>query len=206
MRLRVNPNRMELIKLRRRIVIARRGHKLLQDKLEQLMPKFLLYIKQAKELSVKNKERFALIMPFLVMAKAKMPQESFLRALDLVKSSIEFQTTEFKIMNVTAPNIQITKNEVEIKYNFQETTAELDMAVIRLNELMPDLIKFGQLLKICQMLAEEIERTRRRVNALKYLLIPSIIETIDYIEAKLSEFERENIVRLMVVKDIVRGH
>ena len=206
MRLRVNPNRMELIRLRRRLVLARRGHKLLEDKLEQLMPRFLFFIKEAKELSLKIKHKLSEIIPLFIISQAKISPESFLKALDLVKTDLDLEFKEQKIMNVRVPQIQINKISCSLNYSFQETTAELDVAILRLKDLLAGLISFSQLFRICQVLSYEIERTRRRVNALEYLLIPSISETISFIEDKLSEFERGNLVRLMRVKEIVRSH
>ncbi len=206
MRLRVNPNRMELIRLRRRLILAQRGHKLLEDKLEQLMPRFLIFIKEIKELHSKVRYALSQIIPLFIISQAKMPGETFLKTLDLVDAELDLEFKEQKVMNVWVPEVKINKILVTLNYSFQETTAELDAAILKLKELMPDLIKFSQLFKICQVLSYEIERTRRRVNALEYLLIPSIIETVGFIEDKLSEFERGNLVRLMRVKEIVRSH
>lgn len=206
MKLRVNPNRMELIRLRRRLILAARGHKLLEDKLEQLMPKFLFFIKETKELNLKIKQGLAKVIPLFIISQAKISRDSFLRALDLIRPELELEFKETKIMNVRVPEIKVKKLSVILNYNLQETTAELDVAVLKMKGLIEDLIRFSQLFKICQVLSFEIERTRRRVNALQYLLIPSIIETIGFIDDRLSEFERSNLVRLMRVKEIIRSH
>lgn len=205
MRLRVNPNRMELIRLRRRLLLAQRGHKLLEDKLEQLMPKFLTFIKEAKELHLKIKYKLSQIIPLFIISQAKVSQE-ITKVPDLVKADLDLEFKESKIMNVKVAEVKINKFSISLNYSLQETSAELDVAVFRLKELMQDLIRFSQLFKICQILSYEIERTRRRVNALEYLLIPSIIETVGFIDDKLNEFERSNLVRLMRVKEIIRGH
>lgn len=197
---------MELIRLRRRLLLAQRGHKLLEDKLEQLMPKFLVYIKEAKELNLKIKQQLMQIIPLFIISQAKISQESFLRALDLVGVEMDLEFTVGKIMNVKVPAVKINKIAVSLNYSLQETSAELDVAILKLKDLIQDLVRFSQLFRICQVLSYEIERTRRRVNALEYLLIPSIIETIGFIDDKLSEFERANLVRLMRVKEIVRAH
>lgn len=206
MRLRVNPNRMELIRLRRRLILAQRGHKLLEDKLEQMMPKFLSYIKETKELNLKIKQTLSQTIPLFIISESKISQEAFLRALDLVKTDIDLEFKEQKIMNVRVPEVKINKIAVSLNYSLQETPGELDVAILRLKDLLSDLVRFSQLFRVCQMLSYEIERTRRRVNALEYLLIPSIIETTNFIEDKLTEFERGNLVRLMRVKEIVRSH
>ncbi len=197
---------MELIRLRRRLILAQRGHKLLEDKLEQLMPRFLIFIKEAKEINLKIRQALSQIIPLFIVSQAKMSQETFLKALDLINTEWDLEFKEQKMMNVRVPEVKINKIAVTLNYSFQETTAELDAAILKLKELMPDLIRFSQLFRICQVLSYEIERTRRRVNALEYLLIPSIIETIGFIEDKLSEFERGNLVRLMRVKEVVRSH
>ena len=197
---------MELIRLRRRLILAQRGHKLLEDKLEQMMPRFLSYIKETKELNLKIKQKLQEIIPLFIFSQGKISREAFLRALDLVKTGLDLEFKEQKIMNVKAPDVKITKIAVNLNYSLQETSAELDVAILRLKDLMPGLIRFSQLFRICQILSYEIERTRRRVNALEYLLIPSIIETVSFIEDKLSELERGNLVRLMRVKEIVRSH
>lgn len=206
MKLRVNPNRMELIRLRRRLMLAARGHKLLEDKLEQLMPKFLFFIKETKELNLKIKQELAKVIPLFIISQAKISRDSFLRVLDLIKPELELEFKETKIMNVRVSELKVKKLSVTLNYNLEETTAELDVAVLKMKGLIEDLIRFSQLFRICQVLSFEIERTRRRVNALQYLLIPSIIETIGFIDDKLSEFERSNLVRLMRVKEIIRSH
>lgn len=206
MRLRVNPNRMELIRLRRRLLLAQRGHKLLEDKLEQLMPKFLFFIKETKELNLKIKLKLAQIIPLFIISQAKISQASFQRALDLVKVDLDLEFKDYKIMNVGVPELKINKFSVSLNYSLQETSAELDVAILKLKDLMQDLLRLSQLLKISGVLSYEIERTRRRVNSLQYLLIPSIIETIGFIDDKLTEFERSNLVRLMRVKEVIRSH
>lgn len=195
-----------MIRLRRRLILAQRGHKLLEDKLEQLMPKFLSFIQEARDLHLKIKHKFSQIIPLFIISQAKISPEGLLKALDLVRVELDLEFRDLKIMNVKAPEIKINKFSISLNYSLQETTAELDVAVLGLEELMQDLIRFSQIFKICQLLSYEIERTRRRVNALKYLLIPSIIETVGFIDEKLSEFERSNLVRLMRVKEIIRGH
>jgi V/A-type H+-transporting ATPase subunit D len=197
---------MELIRLRRRLMLAQRGHKLLEDKLKQLIPRFLIYIKEAKELSLKMRSALSQIIPLFIISQGKISRDIFLKALDLVNTEFDLEFKEQKMMNVRVPEVKINKIAVTLNYSFQETTAELDAAILKLKDLMPELIRFSQVFKICQMLSYEIERTRRRVNALEYLLIPSIMETIGFIEDKLSEFERGNLVRLMRVKEIVRSH
>lgn len=202
--LRINPNRMELIRLRRRLGLARRGHKLLQDKLEHMMQRFLGYIKEAKEWELRIRKSLEEIIPLFIIAQAKMSKEGFCEALNYVNTDLDFKLWEEKIMNVKTCRIQVNKIEMFLNYSLINSTAELDVALLKLKGLIPQLINFAQVLKICQILASEIERTRRRVNALEYILMPSLTETASYITQKLNEFERANLVRLMRIKEIVR--
>ena len=111
-----------------------------------------------------------------------------------------------RIMNVKVPEFEIKELKIEKRYDFFKTSAQLDLAVAAAPEYIKSLLKLAQLLKTLEILSFEIERTRRRVNALEYMLIPSIQDTIRYITQKLNEFERGNLVRLMRVKEIVRSH
>lgn len=147
MRLRVNPNRMELIRLRRRLILAGRGHKLLEDKLEQLMPKFLFFITQTKKLNLAIRQKLSQIIPLFIISQAKMSKEDFSNALDSVKTEFDLEFREQKIMNVKVPDIKINKLNVSLNYSLQETTAELDVAILKTKELMADLIKFSQLFR-----------------------------------------------------------
>lgn len=204
--LRVNPNRMELIRLRRRLALAQRGHKLLQDKLEQMMQRFLAHIKETTELELNTRRLLEELIPVFMLAQAKMSKDVFNHAIDSVEADLDVVISQDRIMNVRVPRIRINKFDMFLNYGFSKTSAELDTALLRLKGLMPQIINFAQALKACQILAGEIERTRRRVNALEYILIPSLYETIAYITQKLNELERGNLVRLMRVKELIRSH
>jgi V/A-type H+-transporting ATPase subunit D len=204
--IRVNPNRMELIRLRRRLGLAQRGHKLLQDKLEQMMQRFQAHIKETAEMESNTRRLLNEIMPLFVMAQGKMSKRVFTEAIDRVRTDLDVTLSQDRIMNVRVPAIRINRFEMFLEYNLSNSTAELDVALLRLKKLTPQLISFAESLKTCQILAIEIERTRRRVNALEYILIPSLRQTISSITQKLNELERGNIVRLMSVKELIRSH
>jgi V/A-type H+-transporting ATPase subunit D len=202
----VNPNRMELLRLRKRLSLAIRGHKLLQDKLEEMMRRFTLLLKDIdkarEDFSRRNKD----ILEDLLYCRITTPQEAFAESLTQIKSRLELSVQTQRIMNVKVPLFEIKELNIEKNYNFFQTSAQMDLVVAGAKDYIASLLKLAQLFKALNILAGEIERTRRRVNALEYRLIPSIQETIRYITQKLNEFERANLVRLMRVKEIVRSH
>lgn len=206
MRLRVNPNRMEVLKLKKRLVFAHRGHDLLEDKLEELMRKFLDFVKKTNELNQNTRPRIKKAFRHFVLASCITEKEKLDKVKDTTKISLDIKFSTVKFMNVIVPSIRL--EEVDFKYNYpvDNLPLELDLAFKKFCELLPDLVKLAQLVKTCQLLSAEIEITRRRVNALEYILIPAIGETIHYISSKLTEIERSNLTRLMRVKEIVRSH
>ena len=202
----VNPNRMELLRLRRRLILAQRGHKLLQDKLEQMMHRFLILLKdidQAKEDFQKLTQR---ILQDLLYCRITSSQDDFTEALSKINSKIKIAFSQIRIMNVRVPEFSLEELKIDKNYDFFKTSAQLDLVVAGAKDYIQSLLKLAQLLKTLDILSYEIERTRRRVNALEYMLIPSIQDTIRYITQKLNELERGNLVRLMRVKEIVRSH
>lgn len=204
MKLNVNPNRMELLRLRRRLALAQRGHKLLQDKLEEMMHKFLRLIKEAKAVNEEVNKRIKRTFLHLVVSRSLMRGEDFANAVESAKIDLEFQVTLGRIMNVSIPQFGFKEPQLKLGYDFFRVPPQFDIALSELKELLSLMIRLGNLLKSCQLLSFEIERTRRRVNALEYLLIPSISETIRSIRDKLNELERANLLRLMRLKEILR--
>lgn len=204
--LRINPNRMELLRLRKRLLLAQRGHKLLQDKLEEMMRRFIILLKDidmAKEDFQNRTKRMLEDLLYCRLTSSKPDFEDALSQID-AKVTIDIQTE--RIMNVKVPVFDIKELNIEKHYDFFKTSAQLDLAVAGSHDYIRSLLKLAQLLKTLDILSYEIERTRRRVNALEYMLIPSIQDTVRYITQKLNEFERGNLVRLMRVKEIVRSH
>ncbi|MDD5668549.1 MAG: V-type ATP synthase subunit D [Candidatus Omnitrophica bacterium] len=204
--LRVNPNRMELLRLRKRLVLARRGHKLLQDKLEEMMRRFLILLKDINRAQDEFQTETDAISKDLFYCRMVASSCDFEKSLSRIHADISLTISTARIMNVKVPVFDIQKLHIDKEYDFLNTSAQLDVVVSRSERYLRTLLKLAGLLKSLEILSYEIERTRRRVNALEYMLIPSIQETIRSITQKLNEFERGNLVRLMRVKEIVRSH
>lgn len=203
MRLSVNPNRMELLRLRKRLVLAERGHKLLKDKLEEIMRRFLEIMRRLHDLqeNVSRKLDKVFLSFALVRCRNSMGE---LEAL-LPDGELILDSTEERILNLSIPKLTIKEWTVS-DYDLLNTEGELDIGVKKMKELFDDLMEMTRLWKAVELLSSEIEVTRRRVNALEHNLIPNIKETIRYISGRLEEMERSYQVQLMRVKEIVRGH
>lgn len=203
--LRVNPNRMELLKLRRRLQLARRGHKLLKDKQEELMRQFMALVSEARKVRDQVDEELQVAYSAFFSARLEAFQSEMEGALAFSEKKINLQSRIEPIMNLRVPYFsgELTG---EFGHGFLSMTGDLDMALKILSVMLPRMVRMAQLEKHVAMLGVELERTRRRVNALEHILIPSLEETIKYISNKLSELERGNLTRLMKVKDIVRKH
>ncbi|HEY8498977.1 MAG TPA: V-type ATP synthase subunit D [Clostridia bacterium] len=206
-RLNVNPTRMVLTGLKKRLKTARRGHKLLKDKRDELMKKFLDIVRENKRLREEVERKVSIVHSRFVMARALMNSEVLEEALMFPKVEVNLKASTKNIMSVDVPVLEYTTEgggEGDIyPYGFANTTGELDEAIATLSELVPEILKLAEMEKSAQLLADEIEKTRRRVNALEYVLIPNLEETIKYIVMKLDENERSNLTRLMKVKDMV---
>jgi V/A-type H+-transporting ATPase subunit D len=204
--LRVNPNRMELLRLRRRLALAQRGHALLQDKLEEMMRRFLELLKDIDAAKTDFQNRTQKMVQDLLYCRVTASEDDFRRSLAGIRAQVAFDTSTMRVMNVRVPAFAIKELKIEKSYDFFTTSGQLDMVVAGAGEYLVSSLKLAQRLKSLDILSYEIERTRRRVNALEYMLIPSIRETVRLITQKLNEFERGNLVRLMRVKEIVRSH
>lgn len=204
--LHITPTRMQLKNSRRQLAIASRGHKLLKDKNDELMRRFLDIIKDTVRLrSIVEKKVLALHESFTA-ASAAMSPEMLNQALMLPKQSISLSVSQKNIMSVRVPVYDYeTKFEGDgiLPYGFVNTSAELDDAVKQVSELLTDLLALAASEKTVSLLATEIEKTRRRVNALEHVLMPQFRESIKYISMKLEENDRGNITRLMKVKDMI---
>ena len=204
--LNVNPTRMELGRLKKRLATARRGHKLLKDKCDELMKTFLESVKENKALRIKTEKRIADIHASFTVAAALTSSEVLEEALVYPKNEAELSVSTKNIMSVNVPEYDFRmKKEADglLSYGFAFTAAELDDAAAELDKAVSDLLRLAEAEKRSQMLAEEIEKTRRRVNALEYTMIPQLENTIKVITMKLSENERGNLTRLMKVKDMM---
>ena len=203
----VNPTRQELTKLKARLKTSIRGHKLLKDKRDELMKQFMDVVRENRALRTKVEEGLKKAHGSFTVASAVMSSEAMQQALLYPKQSVELNMTFKNIMSVNVPEYHFktkTDDPGEIyPYGFAATSGELDTAVDALSQVFQDMLKLAQIEKTSQLLAEEIEKTRRRVNALEYVKIPQMQETIKYISMKLDENERANTIRLMKVKDML---
>jgi len=206
-RLNVNPTRMELNRLKKRLKTARRGHKLLRDKRDELMKKFISVVKENIRLREEMEGKVMDAHSSFVIARAVMQSENLEEALMFPKRKVDLQVAEENVMSVKVPVFDfedVEEGETNIyPYGLHSTSGELDGAVLNLTDAFPVLMSLAEKEKTAQLLAREIEKTRRRVNALEYVMIPQLEETIRYITMKLDENERGNITRLMKVKDMM---
>lgn len=206
-RLNVNPTRMELGKLKKKLQTARRGHKLLKDKCDELMRQFMILIKENRQLRSEVETAVREADRYMAVAGSVMQREVLETALLLPKQEVELEVTEKNVMSVNIPEFSPkykTGDSNDIySYGTAFTSTDLDGAVSALSEVFPKMIRLAEVEKACQLMADEIEKTRRRVNALEHIMIPDYEETIKYITMKLSENERNTTVSLMKVKDMV---
>ena len=203
----VNPTRMELTRLKKKLTTAIRGHRLLKDKRDELMRQYLDLVRENMALRKKVEKGIEDANRNFVRARAGMSEETLKTALLAPKQEISLKVSTRNVMSVDVPVYHYTtrtadKNDI-FSYGFAFTSADLDGAVQSLSDILPDMIRLAETEKSCQMMAAEIEKTRRRVNALEHVIIPETQEGIRYITMKLDENERSTQVRLMKVKDMV---
>lgn len=203
----VNPTRMELTRLKKKLVTAMRGHKLLKDKRDELMRQFLDMVRENKELREKVEKSIEEANKNFVLARASMSDEALNAALLAPKQEVSVEVDTKNVMSVDIPVFNTktrTSDESDIySYGFAFTSSDLDDAVKSLAGVLPDLLRLAECEKSCALLASEIEKTRRRVNALEHVMIPETQESIRYITMKLDENERSTQIRLMKVKDMM---
>jgi V/A-type H+-transporting ATPase subunit D len=209
-RLNVNPNRMELTRLKGRLTTAKRGHKLLKDKQDELMRRFIDLVRRNNRLRKEvEAELMAAYRDFVLVAAVTSP-ESLEEAVMFPREQITLEMTSRNVMSVMVPEMKFLRaagnsdDESAIyPYGFSGTSDELDRALAGLYKLLPRLLELGEVEKTCNLMADEIEKTRRRVNALEYMTIPQLQETIKYIQMKLDENERGTLTRLMKFKSMM---
>lgn len=203
----VNPTRMELTRLKKKLVTATRGHKLLKDKRDELMRQFLDLVRENKTLREKVEAGVAASGKDFVLAKAAMSDESVNLALMAPTQQVKLALSARNVMSVEIPEYTLHTRSADagdlFSYGFAFTSADLDDAVSALAGLLPDLLRLAQVEKSCQLMAAEIEKTRRRVNALEHVMIPDLQQNIKFITMKLDENERSTQIRLMKVKDMM---
>ncbi len=198
---------MELTNLKRKLVTARRGHKLLKDKRDELMRRFLDLVRENKKLRIEVEEGIKQANAAMSVARCVMSDKALDVALMLPTQEMSLEVGEKNVMSVMIPVFDVrfkTADENDIySYGFAETSGDLDTAVKALSDIMPKMIRLAEIEKSCRLMADEIEKTRRRVNALEHVMIPQYEETIKYISMKLDENERSTTTRLMKVKDMM---
>ncbi|MBN1233184.1 MAG: V-type ATP synthase subunit D [Candidatus Coatesbacteria bacterium] len=206
MEIKVSPNRMVLLQLKKQLSMAIRGHKLLKDKQDELMRKFISFIQNYRSRREAIDEMLAEGYRKFLGARAIMSRIELFNATEALPNQIEIKTDEIRIMNTRVPVIELVSMKSHKNYSTITTSASLDASLKDFSEILPVIIKLAELEKRIEILAIELERTRRRVNALEYVLIPTLEDTIHEISMKLGENERATLTRLMKIKDIVRRH
>lgn len=205
--LNVNPTRMELSRLRKRLTTATRGHKLLKDKQDELVRQFIDLVKKNQSLRKKMEESLERGMQEYVLASSSIADHVLQEIFTIPLNTISLDVQSKSIMNTEVPVFNTMYKEEsnvdELSYGFFTTTSELDLSLSHLDSIVPLMMQLAEIEKTCQLIANEIEVTKRRVNALEYLTIPNLTDTIQYIQNTLDENERGNVTRLMKVIDIL---
>ena len=204
--LHVNPTRMELTRIKRRLVTARRGHKLLKDKRDEMVRQFILLVRENAKLRKEVERELKGALADFALARAVMDNQTLEEAVLYPARSAGIVLGERNVLSVHVPTITVVQNSEKdsaLPYGLAETSADLDDAIATMARLLPKLLRLAETEKTCDLLADEIEKTRRRVNALEYVMIPQFEETIRFISMKLDENERGSLTRLMKVKDMI---
>jgi len=204
MEIKVAATRMELMQLKKRVKLAYKGHKLLKDKQDQLVREFFLIIDSYKSLRKEVEEKLKKAYAAIILTRTVMNDSELENALFLPVKKVNLSEKLKNVMSVKIPIFKVEIEENLESYSKITTAADLDIAVETFANIVKDLINLSQIENEVKLLAEEIEVTRRRVNALEYVLIPELEETIRFVTMKINEMERSNLVRIMKIKDIVR--
>lgn len=204
-RLNVNPTRMELKKLKNRLATAKRGHKLLKDKTDEMVRRFSVIIKENYALRQEVEQDISGVLSQFSIARSLMSRAKIELAFSMPSVSVELDCKENNIMSVKVPSVTLKENHTDsvYPYSFAEITSEADYSVELIGKSLAKLLKLAEIEKSVSMLAEEIEKGKRRVNALEFVMIPDLEETIDYISMKLEENDRSSRTRLMKVKSMI---
>lgn len=206
MEVKINATRMELLKLKNRLKMAIRGHKLLKDKRDELVREFLKLVRENKRLREEVDSRMGEVYRRLFVSRAAMGGEAWESALSSSQASLEVEVATEHTMNVRMPRLSLKTSGDIRPYGLAFTSGEMDLALEDMQKLVERVARLAEVERRVALLADEIEKTRRRVNALEYVLIPQIQETVRRISMRLAEIERSNASRLMRIKEIVRAH
>jgi len=202
-KLNVKPTRMELLNLKKRLKSAIRGHKLLKDKQDGLMKTFMDIIREAKALRREVEDSLSQAFKNFMQASSMMHPEMLESALLYPSAKVDLEVETVNVMSVYIPYFTLKQEGDILNYGYLQTSGELDMALSAFQEVFPKLIKLAEIEKQAERLAEELESTRRRVNALEHSMIPALKETVKFISMKLAENERATIVSVMIIKDMI---
>jgi V/A-type H+-transporting ATPase subunit D len=197
---------MELLRLRKRLSLARRGHKLLKDKQDELMKRFMGLVHQIKDLRLSVEEELEQAWRRFLVARSMGGSQVVENAVSAPTRKTLVEVGREQVMNLVVPVFTLKTEGKLASYGLAATPAELDTSLVAMEKVLGRMVELASKEKALELIGDEIERTRRRVNALEYILIPNLEETIRYISMKLSEMERGNLTRLMRVKEIVREH
>ena len=205
MALQYKPTRMELSNLKKRRTVAVRGHKMMKDKRDELVRRFITYARRNQKLRQETEAKLQKAMQSFVLARAMMSSDEIEEALLYPARSISLDQSIQNVLSIPVPKLSLDRSQDEFvyPYGFATTGADLDTAVQALAEILPLMLELAEVEKATSRLADEIEKTRRRVNALEYVMIPQFDEAIHDIQMKLEENERGNISRLMKTKEML---
>lgn len=207
-KLNVNPTRMELARLQKQLKTAKRGHKLLKDKQDELMRQFILLVKKNNKMRQAVEENMTSAMRSFRLASATLNSAFIEELFILPAAQVELELDQKNIMSVEVPVMNFSYDEdlvaAPIEYGYLNSNVPLDNSITRFTNVLPDLLALTEIEKTCQLMAGEIEKTRRRVNALEYMTIPELEETIYFIKMKLEENERAEVTRMIKIKNMNR--
>ncbi len=203
--LKVSPTRINLLNLKKELKIAQRGHKLLKDKRDGLMKTFMAVIKETRALRRSVRERLGSAFDSYVRANAMIPTSVMDSAFLLPNAKVSLEVSTKSVMSVKIPEFKVKKEGTALSYGFLDTTGDLDVAIEAFDEVFVDIIRLAQLEKTVEKMAEEIERTRRRVSALEHVRIPDLQDTISFISMQLEERNRDAVVATMRVKAMIEA-
>ena len=206
MAIQVKPTRMELTRLKKRLTTAKRGHKLLKDKRDEMVRQFIGLVRENQRLRKQVERELSQALRTFAFWRAVLEPEALEEAVLYPARSVVLETGRRNIMSVETPTIRVVESsltETVLSYGLAETSAQLDGAISTMAEVLPKMVQLAEIEKTCDLLADEIEKTRRRVNALEYVMIPETEKNIRYITMKLEENERGARTRLMKVKDML---
>jgi V/A-type H+-transporting ATPase subunit D len=198
---------MELAELKSKLTVAKQGHELLKGKQDELVHRFIEVLNESRKLRSNLADQFTGLYQEFALVSAEISPDFLEDALMSSSSSSKLKVSEKSIMGVTVPELDYTlskDDEISYPYGFSYTSSELDASLRKCNSMMEEIIKLAKLEKTCELLASEIEKIRRRVNALEFMTIPQLKESIRYIQMKLDENERGNLVRLIKVKNKIQ--